>query len=51
MLCFQHGGNAGGRNLWPFEILMLWVIGFVPFCIGLWLGRRVRLWYKGEGAA
>jgi hypothetical protein len=30
------------RNLWPFDILMLWVIGLIPISAGFLLGRSWR---------
>jgi len=33
--------NGGERNLWPFEVALFVVFGFVPCAGGLWLGGRV----------
>jgi hypothetical protein len=41
-VCFYHGANIGGRNLWPFEIVFFWAFGFLPCWAALWLGRRYR---------
>lgn len=43
--------DGGERNLWPFEFVFFWVIGFVPFCLGVWLARRFQLWRTGRGVA
>jgi uncharacterized membrane protein YoaK (UPF0700 family) len=35
-----EGLGYGSRNLFPFEIAMFSLFGFVPTVVGLWLGRR-----------
>jgi len=34
--------GSGERNLWPFEVLIFWVIGLIPAWIGLFVGRLLR---------
>ena len=31
--------GGGERNLWPFEILLFWVVGAIPLWLGLVIGR------------
>jgi uncharacterized membrane protein YjdF len=46
-VCFYHGANVGGRNLWPFEIVAFWLFGFIPCWTALWLGRRYKVKRRG----
>jgi hypothetical protein len=39
-----HPGLGGGeRNLWPFEVVMFWIVGLVPAWLGLFAGRFLAI--------